>query len=75
MSDKGYIVWDLTVDTLEEFYKRVALKGAVTEDDKIKILAELASEGKIKRAYATKRSKEQIIKDLQKEHRVIIPGE
>lgn len=63
---KTTVMWELDVATLEEFYKRVALKGAQTEQEKVAILIQLAKEGRIKNAFATNRTKEEIIKDKTK---------
>lgn len=64
-------VFVMNVDTAMEFYQRCADRKAVTEKERSKILAELAKEGKMERAYQTGRSKDQVIKDLSREHKVL----
>ena len=61
----------MDIDTAIEFYKRCIDQKAETEEDKQKILIELSKEGKMDRAYLTNRSKDKVIKDLMKEHKVL----
>jgi hypothetical protein len=64
-------VFVMTVDTAIEFYERCINQKAETEEERQKILLELSQEGKMDRAYLTNRSKDQVIKDLAREHKVL----
>lgn len=72
-NNDGMLMWSMDVETAMEFYKRVAERGADTEKERTDILFELLEEGKISGLSATKRNKEQIIKDLKKNFNVATP--
>jgi hypothetical protein len=64
-------IFEMTADTACEFYELCEKKGVKTEEEKAKVLAELASKGKMTRVYQTKRTKEKFVSDLSKELRVL----
>lgn len=68
--DEKNLIWEMDLNVLEEFYQRCIDKNAETEEDKIKVLTELATEGKMNRVVETARSKEQIVSDLKKNFNV-----
>mgnify|MGYP001229591325 CR=1 FL=1 len=61
----------MTADVAIEFYQRCIDRKVETEEERQKILIELSKEGKMDRAYLTNRSKDQVIKDLAREHKVL----
>lgn len=76
MSDKVTIIWDMTAKTAMEFYERCIARGANTEEERTKILMELADEGKMTRVVATSRTKDQVLRDTAKNFNILkIPPE
>jgi len=61
----------MDLDTLELFFdtvtKMVALGYKDTKELRMEIMNELLRQGKMERAYETKRTKEQVIKDFRKQ--------
>lgn len=68
---KKTILWEMDIKTAVEFFEERDKRGLKTEKECIKLLAELANKGKMKRVWATNRSKEQAIKDISKENKVL----
>lgn len=62
----GITAWTMTVDTALEFYARCRDRGAKTEEERVKILVELAEEGKMKTVVASNKTKEEYIEDKAK---------
>lgn len=65
------IAWTMTADTATEFFKRCHERGANTEPERVKILAELAEEGRMTSVVATNKTKEEYIKDKAKHFNVL----
>lgn len=53
--------FEMTVDILEEFYRRAKELGAITEEQKTHILLQMVEEGLIKSALKTNATKEAFI--------------
>jgi len=64
-------IFQMDLDTLELFFdtvtKMVALGYKDTKELRMEIMNELLRQGKMERAYETKRTKEQVIKDFRKQ--------
>lgn len=54
-----------------EFFKRVKARNANTLTERQAILLEMTREGFMERVVETKRTKEQVIQDMAKHHRVL----
>lgn len=61
-------IFQMSVDTALEFWERVNTRNAQTEEERQAILIELVQEGKVDAVSKTNRSKEQILKDAQKNY-------
>lgn len=68
------VAWTMTADTAMEFFKRCHERGANTEPERVKILIELAREGQMKSVVATKKTKEEYIKDKARHFKVLRAG-
>jgi|GEM_PF-4538690 len=68
------LVWQMSVDTALEFYKRCIAQNAETEGEKTAILAQLAREGKMDSVVATSKTKEGFIKDKAKHFKILKIG-
>lgn len=71
--NKKTFAFRMDVDTALEFFERTKERGAETEEERIKILLELANEGKMKNIIMTSRTKEQIIEDYEKHYNILTP--
>lgn len=65
------IAWVAYADTWMEFFKRCMDRKAETEEERVKILIELAQEGRMKSVTATNKTKEEYIRDKAKHFRVM----
>lgn len=65
------MMWQMSSDRALEFFERCIAFKAETEEDKTNILLLMAKEGKLQRVWSTGRNKEQVVKDISKEHRVL----
>lgn len=65
------IQWEMNIDTALEFWQRVIDRKAETEEERIKILEELAKEGKMNSVSETSRTKKQIVEDKSKHWRIL----
>lgn len=65
------VAWTMTADVAMEFFKRCHERGAVTEKDRVKILVELAQEGQMKSVVASKKTKEEFLKDKARHFRIL----
>jgi len=70
VADKN-IAWTMSVDTAMEFWKRCIERKADTEKERIKILAELAEEGRMQNVVATNKTKEEYIQDKAKHFKLL----
>ena len=68
---KKTVAWTMTADTAMEFYKRCMDRNANTEEEKVKILVELAEEGKMDHVVATDKTKEEYIAHKAKHYNII----
>lgn len=68
------VAWTMTSDTAMEFFKRCHERGANTEPERVKILVELAREGQMTSVVATKKTKEEYIRDKAKHFKVLKVG-
>jgi hypothetical protein len=64
-------LFEMDCETALHLYEEMVKRGARTEEEKLEILLEFAEEGRLKRAFHTGRSKEQIIEDLAKHQNVL----
>lgn len=71
---KKTLAWTMTADTAMEFFKRCHEKGANTELERMKILAELAKEGKMTSVVASDLTKDQYINQKAKHFKVLKVG-
>ena len=62
----GVLVWQMDLETAEEFYTRCMDRNAVTEDERVEILIELANEGRMKSVSKTDRTADQVAEDMSK---------
>lgn len=60
------MIFEMTLDVAEEFYRRCVEKVAETEEERTDILIELAKEGRMNSVIHTERTQEQIIADAAK---------
>lgn len=60
------LVFEMTLEVAQEFYKRCTEREAVTLEERTKILVELANEGKMNAVMETKRTPDQVAKDMAK---------
>lgn len=60
------IMFEMTLEVAQEFYRRCTERKAVTQEERTNILIELAKEGQMKAVMETKRTPEQVAKDLAK---------
>lgn len=65
------VAWTMTADTAMEFFKRCHERGANTEPERVKILIELAQEGQMKSVVASKKTKDEFLKDKSRRFRVL----
>lgn len=65
------IAFMMTPAIAEEFWKRVIERGVKTEKERAAILVEMANEGLMLSVSETNRTKEEYVKDLSKEFRVL----
>lgn len=65
------VAWTMTADTAMEFFKRCHERGATTEKERVKILIELTKEGKMNSVVASKKTKEEYIKDKARHFQVL----
>lgn len=65
------LVFRMSVEVAEEFYRRCAERGANTEETRTALLLEMAKEGLIDGLTHTNRTKEQYIKDISREQNVL----
>lgn len=65
-SPKKAIAWTMTADTAMEFFKRCHERGTVTEPERVKILIELAQEGKMTNVVATGKTREEYLEEKAK---------
>lgn len=61
----------MDVDTALEFYRRCIERKAETEPEKVKILIELAQEGRMKSVTATDKTRRAFIEDKARHFRVL----
>jgi len=61
-------MFQMDIDVALEFWQRVIDKKAETQEEREHILLELVEEGHIKSVMSTNRSKEQIIRDAEKNY-------
>jgi hypothetical protein len=59
-------MFEMTVEIALEFYQRCKDRKAKTEKQRLKIMMELAKEGKLKSVMQTKRTPDQVAKDYAK---------
>lgn len=71
---KKTIAWTMTSETAMEFFKRCQARGADTEQERIKILMELAQEGQMTSVVATGKTKDEYIKDKAKHFKILKVG-
>lgn len=60
------IMWEMTLEVAQEFYRRCIERHAETEKEKTAILVELAKEGKMNSVMETKRTPDQVAADMAK---------
>lgn len=65
------IAWTMTVDTALEFFHRCQERNANTEEERVKILVELAQEGKMGSVTATNKTREEYITDKAKHFKIL----
>jgi len=70
-SEYKRVIWQMSCAKAIEFFEICEAREAVTEEEKIKILVEMGKQGKLQRVWATKKSKEEFIKHLSREHKVL----
>lgn len=68
------VAWTMTADTAMEFYRRCIDRHAETEEEKVKILTELAHEGKMTNVTATNKTRDEYIQDKAKHFNVLKIG-
>ena len=71
---KKTIAWTMTADTAMEFFKRCHDRSANTEEERIKILIELAKEGQMNSVVVTDKMKEEYIDEKAKHFKVLKIG-
>jgi hypothetical protein len=59
------------LEMLEMFYQICKEVKAETEEDRLKVLLEMARSNLIESVYTTKRTKKQLVEDFGKEHKVL----
>lgn len=69
--DKKTLVFQMTVEVAQEFWERVRDLKAETEEERRSILIDLMKEGKMLGVSETSRTKEQYVKDLSREFKVL----
>lgn len=65
------IAWTMTAETAMEFFKRCAERGAISESDRVKILAELAQEGRMNSVVGSDKTQEEYIMDKAKQFKIL----
>lgn len=60
------LMFEMTLEVAEEFYRRCQERKAETEEARTLILVELAEEGRMKSVIETKRTADQVVKDMAK---------
>lgn len=61
----------LNIDSAQEFFRRVDEQNANTEEDRAKILYEMAEEGRVMSVTQTNRTEEEYVADLKKNFGVV----
>lgn len=69
--DTKLIAWTMTPDTAMMFYERCMERKADTPEERIKILAELAAEGRMQSVVATNKTKDEYIQDKAKHFKIL----
>lgn len=64
-------VFSMTGEIAEEFFRRVQLLEVDNEDNRTKILMQMAREGLIDSVMETQRTKAQYVSDLSREFKVL----
>lgn len=59
-------MFEMTIAVAAEFYKRCEAQKADTLDERMAILVDMAKEGKMKSVMETKRTADQVAKDMAK---------
>ena len=67
MTDKN-ILFNMTLSSAMEFYKRASDLDPDTEQERFNLLMQMAKEGKFETVVSTSRTREQVIKDLTEKH-------
>lgn len=65
------LVFSMNVDLALKFYEEVARLGLTTEEEKVKLLLEMATINENIGVSQTNRTKEQYVKDMSKEFKVL----
>ena len=65
------VAWTMTADTAMEFFRRCQERNANTEEERVKILIELAKEGQMTNATATNKTKKEYIEDKARHFNVM----
>lgn len=65
------VAWTVTAEIAMEFFKRCHKRGAKTEQERVKILVELAEEGKMNSVVVTSKSKDEYIKDKARHFKIL----
>lgn len=65
------VAWTMTPDTAMEFFRRCSERGAKTEPERIKILIELAEEGRMSNVVVTSKTRDEYIKDKAKHFNIL----
>ncbi len=60
------IAWTMSVETAMEFYRRCMEQNAETEEQEVRILMDLAGEGRMTSVVATNKTQEEYIQDKAK---------
>ncbi len=64
-------IFEMNGEVAEEFFRRVSLLEEDNEMNREKILFQMGQEGLIKRISSTNRTKEQYIKDISREYKIL----
>ena len=64
--------YELNVDNAMLFFELCHELNLTTEQDRVALLQAMAELGRVKRAWTTKRTKDQLIKDLSKHYKTIV---
>lgn len=63
---KKTLMFEMTVEVAQEFYRRCIDRNAQTREEKTEILIELAKEGQMRSVMQTDRTPDQVAKDMSK---------